>query len=183
MRLTPLGKIVVLIFIITIISGFTLIEKEMRGSNVVLAGESSSYETTNIVNTKNLMDSYGIRSVNTNSLKDVVLSINFSPDKAEIKSEYSQAIYMFFEIANTLKDIKIQIEGNTAIDSKYEDYETAKILSLKRAQVTADYLKRMGIEPERIIIIGNGSDKPLGDNRTPEGRLLNRRTDVFFKTN
>ena len=40
----------------------------------------------------------------------------------------------------------------------------------------------IGIDPNRIIVIGNGSSKQIGDNNTEAGKIQNRRTDVFFKT-
>ena len=42
-----------------------------------------------------------------------------------------------------------------------------------------DYLvEKYGFPPERMRTLGNGPDKPVADNSTPEGREKNRRTDI-----
>ena len=47
-----------------------------------------------------------------------------------------------------------------------------------------DYLvQRHKFEPTRFIAVGNGPDKPVGDNKTDEGRELNRRTEFKLIAN
>lgn len=53
-----------------------------------------------------------------------------------------------------------------------------KTLSKKRAQAVADYLVNThNFDRNGIVVIGNGSDKPVDDNNTEDGRSKNRRTD------
>ncbi|MCS6823486.1 MAG: phosphate ABC transporter substrate-binding/OmpA family protein [Cytophagaceae bacterium] len=81
----------------------------------------------------------------------------------------------FLEIAKTFANARIRIEGNT---DNTGNPEANRQLSLKRAQAVADYLiKEHGFDPNRFIIVGNGSDKPIADNATEEGRAKNRRTE------
>ena len=51
-------------------------------------------------------------------------------------------------------------------------------LSLRRAQAIADFLLEQGVELSRMRIRGDGERIPLASNRTPEGRSINRRTEV-----
>lgn len=53
-------------------------------------------------------------------------------------------------------------------------------LSERRANAVRTELIRRGIQPERIQAIGFGSSQPIADNRTPEGRALNRRTEFVI---
>ena len=39
----------------------------------------------------------------------------------------------------------------------------------------------MGVDTNRLIVIGNGDSNPIADNSTEEGKSLNRRVEVFFK--
>jgi len=114
----------------------------------------------------------------TNILLQQRLSINFEVNEKDIKQESLKILDEFINTANVLDNTFIQIEGNCSSDGSIElNYK----LSLQRAQSIANYFVSKGIDKDRLIIIGNGSDKPIGDNKTEEGRILNRRTDIFFK--
>jgi outer membrane protein OmpA-like peptidoglycan-associated protein len=43
-----------------------------------------------------------------------------------------------------------------------------------------DYLVMRGVPKNRVVARGNGSMKPVAGNDTPQGRAMNRRTDVLF---
>lgn len=126
----------------------------------------------------------GQAELNAEVLDKLKLSIFFDADAASLEKKYNKELADFIKAAEKYKDAKIQIEGNCATlfdNNKSKDRKSANFyLSLKRAQVIADYLKDKGIPPERIVVVANGSDKPLKDNDTPEGRKYNRRVDVFF---
>jgi outer membrane protein OmpA-like peptidoglycan-associated protein len=51
-------------------------------------------------------------------------------------------------------------------------------LSEKRAVSVKTYLVSLGINAERITTAGLGDSKPIGDNKTKEGRLKNRRVEI-----
>jgi OOP family OmpA-OmpF porin len=51
-------------------------------------------------------------------------------------------------------------------------------LSERRAQAVKDYLVRKGIEGSKITTVAYGRSKPIADNRTDEGRALNRRAEI-----
>lgn len=54
-------------------------------------------------------------------------------------------------------------------------------LSTKRATNVVLYLvENVGIKPERLTAAGNGEFKPIGDNRTVEGRQKNRRIELMI---
>jgi len=56
---------------------------------------------------------------------------------------------------------------------------TNQELSKKRAEAVADYLKKKGIDLERIKFNGYGEKFPIADNNTEAGRKKNRRIDIF----
>jgi outer membrane protein OmpA-like peptidoglycan-associated protein len=57
-----------------------------------------------------------------------------------------------------------------------EQYNMA--LSEKRALSVVNYLIKRGISSDRLKYKGYGNNSPLGDNVSPEGRKLNRRTEA-----
>lgn len=70
--------------------------------------------------------------------------------------------------------MRIEIIGHT--DST-GDLERNILLSWRRANAVAKYLTARGISEERLRISGKGPTQPIADNRTPEGRALNRRVE------
>jgi OmpA-OmpF porin, OOP family len=53
-------------------------------------------------------------------------------------------------------------------------------LSERRAQAIREYLINRGVDGRRIVRQGNGSSKPLANNKTAEGRARNRCTEILF---
>lgn len=94
----------------------------------------------------------------------------------------SAALDEFIETAKILDGTIIEIAGNTDPNPTTDPEDTAnKLLSEQRAETVKQYFVLNGIDPKRIITVGNGSSKPMYDNDTEEHRALNRRTDVSFK--
>ena len=80
----------------------------------------------------------------------------------------------FVPIARSYSN-RIRIEGNT--DST-GSREVNRRLSEARARSVRDYLVQMyQIDPNRFVVVGNGPDKPVASNDTPDGRAKNRRTE------
>jgi len=50
-------------------------------------------------------------------------------------------------------------------------------LSQARAEAVKGYVVEQGIAPESIAVSGEGPDRPVADNRTPEGKARNRRIE------
>lgn len=68
----------------------------------------------------------------------------------------------------------MRVEGHTDNVGKPKDNLE---LSGQRALTIKKYLVDKGIDEKRIIAVGFGEAKPLGDNSTDEGRAQNRRTE------
>lgn len=83
----------------------------------------------------------------------------------------------FLFIANTLDGAIIQVEGNINARN-YSD--SGQALSAERAKAVAKYFIACGIDPNRLITVGNGNTKMVADPGSADA-YLNRRTDVFFK--
>lgn len=54
------------------------------------------------------------------------------------------------------------------------------VLAFQRAEVVTAYLVRKGVSPKLIKTQGFGSSYPVASNETPEGRALNRRTEIIL---
>jgi outer membrane protein OmpA-like peptidoglycan-associated protein len=73
---------------------------------------------------------------------------------------------------------EIQIEMNANTDSK-GSAEYNKKLSERRGRAALDYLMKGGIPKNALVVNVHGSEKPIADNSTEEGRALNRRIEFY----
>ncbi len=71
--------------------------------------------------------------------------------------------------------VNVMIEGHT--DNTGSD-KINDPLSLKRAEAAKAYLMSKGVSEERMTTKGLGSTSPIADNKTSEGRSINRRIEI-----
>lgn len=91
------------------------------------------------------------------------------------------AVPILDKVGNILKYYKeftIEVEGHTDnVPIHNSKFESNTYLSSARASVVADYLMdEKGLRDVKAS--GCGDKKPIGDNKTPEGRAKNRRVEI-----
>ena len=87
------------------------------------------------------------------------------------------------EVAADLKEhprLKVELEGHT--DSSGADAYNLK-LSQRRAEAVREYLLSQGVNSSQLSARGYGESKPVGDNKTEEGRAENRRVVMSVTEN
>jgi len=72
--------------------------------------------------------------------------------------------------------VKIEIQGHTDNQGKPAANQD---LSYRRAKSVVGYLATKGVSMSRMRAVGYGQDVPIEDNRTAEGRELNRRIEMI----
>jgi OOP family OmpA-OmpF porin len=101
--------------------------------------------------------------------------IQFDYDKAVIKDV---SFGLMNEIADVIKKNpqikKIRIEGHASSEGNASHNKT---LSDDRAKAVMKYLTEHGIAAAELMAQGYGSDKPIADNNTEDGREKNRRVE------
>lgn len=104
------------------------------------------------------------------------LPVNFATDSAELDLAAKTIIDKNFAgVAKTFASLRLRVEGNTDNTGSAARNRT---LSKQRADSAADYLvRKYGFDPDRIVAVGNGPDKPVASNETSDGRAANRRTE------
>lgn len=114
--------------------------------------------------------------------KEVIEKINFAArsiffergsDKLATSSYTS--LNEVVTILNNNPSLHLLIDGYTDNTGKAI---TNLELSQKRANAVKKYLTDKGIASQRLSAIGHGSDKPIADNNTEEGRTQNRRVEL-----
>jgi len=71
----------------------------------------------------------------------------------------------------------LEVKGHTDIIGLPEYNQK---LSMRRAHAVVDYFLGRGIARSRITSAGFGNSKPIMDNELPEGRMINRRVEIFL---
>lgn len=80
-------------------------------------------------------------------------------------------------ILNDKSGIRIEIRGHT---DNIGTNSYNRRLSISRAAAVYDYLLNKGIDKTRMKYRGFGSNVPVADNETDEGRALNRRVEIVI---
>ncbi|MFI5192740.1 MAG: OmpA family protein [Chitinophagales bacterium] len=105
----------------------------------------------------------------------------FPSGSAVVNPKGKEALGKLAEVLNMNPDITVDIEGHTdsiPIRGKYKDnwdLSTARANSIVRI-LTTDYQ----VDPVRVIASGHSQYDPVQSNSTPEGRALNRRTEIIL---
>jgi outer membrane protein OmpA-like peptidoglycan-associated protein len=105
----------------------------------------------------------------------VLKNIFFDYNKYEVKSASQVELDKVVQLLTDNPSIKIQIAGHT--DNIGNAADNLK-LSENRAKAVIAYLSSRGIDAKRLSFKGFGAAQPIADNKTEEGRALNRRTEL-----
>lgn len=107
----------------------------------------------------------------------VIRDVHFEFDSAKLTATDKQRLNT---IASRLKqekaDARLSVTGHT--DSVGSDVYNQK-LSDRRAHSVTEYLIENGVPRASFVSVkGAGESQPVADNKTPEGRAQNRRTEI-----
>lgn len=107
----------------------------------------------------------------------IAVYINFSNNQSMLPEDdvTKTAIKDILLLLNTHTELKLRIEGHT---DNVGSPESNLALSDKRAQSVRAELIKQGIPPQRLTAVGKGSEKPIADNATDEGKEKNRRVEL-----
>lgn len=135
------------------------------------------------------------RSLDTSELKDVdvkvlkgVVYISLADNMLFKSGSYyisPKAMDILDKIAKIIKDYKnysVLVEGNTDnVPINRTNIRNNWDLSALRASSVVQVLQnKFGVDPQRLTAGGRGEYNPIATNATPEGRQLNRRTQIII---
>lgn len=104
--------------------------------------------------------------------------IHFKFDSAELTDEAKDILRRHADKIKGHPGSQLTIEGHTCWigTRKYN-----KWLGHKRAIAAKKYLMSLGIDADSVVLMTFGEEKPSHDNKTREGRKMNRRADFVIK--
>lgn len=100
--------------------------------------------------------------------------VHFDFDKYNIKKLYVPDLDQHVAYLSANPSSPVTVEGHT--DYIGSDQYNQK-LSERRANAVRKYLIEKGIASTRIRVVGYGEQRPIADNKTKEGRAINRRAE------
>lgn len=153
----------------------------------------SKSDSLNMVLTNNLtrsLSSSELRDVDVKVLKGVVYisladNMLFRSGSYQISDKAMDILSKIAKIIKDYKDYDVLIEGNTDnVPISRTNIRNNWDLSALRASSVVQVLQdKFGVEPSRLTAGGRGEYNPIATNSTPEGRQLNRRTQIIITPN
>lgn len=155
-----------------------------------LNASRSKSDSLNMVLTNNLTRSLSkdeLQDVNVKVLKGVVYislsdSMLYKSGSYDISDRAGDVLSKVAKIINDYKDFDVLIEGNTdSVPILMPNIRNNWDLSALRASSVVQSLQNnYGVDPQRLTAGGRGEYNPVASNDTPEGRSLNRRTEIII---
>ena len=101
-------------------------------------------------------------------------NIYFDLGQAKIRKDVERLLYEIIDDMKAVPDAKLEIGGHT--DTTGTEERNIE-LSSQRAGVIKEFMIQNGIDADRLIARGYGSQYPIAPNDSPENRQKNRRTE------
>ena len=133
--------------------------------------ESHFYMVGSMDDTKQIVDTIFLKK-QVQAVFGGILNVYFA-----LNSDKPRSFLDTWAIVKFLKEnmaATVMVSGYT---DSYGDADYNMNLSNRRAESVKNYLIKAGISVERISATGYGEEKPVADNKTAQGRSLNRRTE------
>src|SRR5579862_2989425 len=111
------------------------------------------------------------QGLNTSQTKDQWEEINFEFNSSILSDGYPSLLRLA-EILGQHRDYRVKLVGNTDYvgSARYNDR-----LAMRRAETVRDFLVKYGASADQLSTAGNGKAAPEVDNKSKEGRFMNRR--------
>lgn len=122
------------------------------------------------------------KAINNNALKKgqsvILKNVFFDTDAYNLQPVSHTELNRLVQLLSENPKLKIEIGGHTdSIGTSTHNIE----LSGRRAKSVYEYIVGKGIDKQRLSYKGYGSTRPIADNKTPQGRAANRRTEFVVK--
>lgn len=99
---------------------------------------------------------------------------NFEFAKASLTPESNPILVNAVQVLLSNPDMKVEIQGHT---DNIGSESFNKKLSEQRAETVKNFLVSKGVPASRLTTVGLGLTSPISDNKTANGRYLNRRIE------
>ncbi|MFN5378279.1 MAG: OmpA family protein [Ignavibacteria bacterium] len=109
--------------------------------------------------------------------RKIIIENLLFPVASAVLPDSVEELEVLYEFMKSRPNVIVRIEGHT---DNTGSPKANKALSLMRAEAVRAYMLKKGVDPKRLLAVGIGALKPIGDNTTEFGRRLNRRTEIVI---
>lgn len=102
-------------------------------------------------------------------------NVTFQTNSADINAGFYQVLNSVGMVLKEFDKTVVEVAGHA--DSVGADDKNME-LSQRRASSVSSYLGAQGVDGQRLITVGHGETRPIGNNDTPDGRQQNRRVEI-----
>ena len=155
-----------------------------------LIASKSKSDSLNMVLTNNLTRSLTkdeLQDVNVKVLKGVVYisladNMLYKSGSYDISDKAGSTLQKIAKIITDYKTYDVLIEGNTdnVPISKPNIRNNWDLSALRASSVVQALQNTYGVDPQRMTAGGRGEYNPVASNDTPDGKSLNRRTEIII---
>ena len=118
-----------------------------------------------------------IKKEDRETLDVAMRAVQFDTGRATLKAESHTILKQIAGILSRYPDYNLSISGHTDNTGNAASNQS---LSERRAKACYDYLAQQGVSTSRMNYAGYGESRPIADNNTLNGRLLNRRVEFVL---
>ncbi len=135
----------------------------------------------NFIKEYNVQDNIKLTENERGFTISILNKILFKSGEAKLSDEAKPILAKIAQILRTLPN-DIRVEGNTDdVPISTPEFPSNWHLSIARATNTAYYLMHdLGVNQEKVAIVGNAEFKPVVKENTKEARAQNRRVDIVI---
>ena len=104
--------------------------------------------------------------------------VHYASGSAALSSDAKGYLRGISQLVHEWPEIKLHVAGHT--DNTHSEEYNIK-LSNRRAEAVRDYLVANGCPEARLVVTFHGETQPVADNKTAEGKAMNRRVELLLE--
>jgi outer membrane protein OmpA-like peptidoglycan-associated protein len=168
--------------VVGLVSGGDAVERRQRaligaGVGALAGGAIGNYQDRQQAKLRAELQGTGVSvtRIGDNITLNMPGNITFATNSSDLSPAFFSVLTSVSKVLKEYDKTVVEVAGHT--DSSGSDSYNQQ-LSERRAGSVAQYLQSQGVISQRLITVGMGESRPVADNKTADGKQLNRRVEI-----
>jgi len=168
--------------VVGLISGDDAVERRQRaligaGVGALAGGAIGNYQDRQEAKLRAELEGTGVSvtRIGDNITLNMPGNVTFATNSSDLSPAFFDVLNSVAKVMKEFDKTVVEVAGHT--DSTGSDSYNQS-LSERRAGSVSTYLTGQGVNPQRLITVGMGEQRPVADNSTDAGRQANRRVEI-----